>query len=72
MRLAARPSSSTLDHHRPWCDQLYFVRHGESMWNVTFNRSKLLFIPRLAYSCLFEIYLAITTGDSWFYDSPLW
>ena len=52
--------------------QLYFLRHGESTWNVTFNRMKALFLFRLAYACIYETYLAITTGDSWFLDSPLW
>jgi broad specificity phosphatase PhoE len=53
---------------------IIFVRHGESTWNVTFNRSKnpLFFIPRILYALLVEAYLLfIGARDSWFYDSPL-
>jgi len=53
---------------------LIFLRHGESTWNVTFNRSKnpIFFIPRLLYAGSYELYLLLTgTRDSWFYDSPL-
>jgi hypothetical protein len=51
-----------------------FVRHGESTWNTTFNRSKLpwKFIPRLLDAAFKEIMLIITgQQDSWFIDSPL-
>lgn len=59
---------------------VYFVRHGESTWNDTFNkgshRSALVFvigfIPGLIKSVLYEIYLLLSGKlDSWFYDSPL-
>jgi len=57
---------------------IYFVRHGESTWNDTFNaghRSQstflLGFIPGLIKACLFELYLILSGKlDSWFYDSP--
>jgi len=53
---------------------IIFIRHGESQWNETFNRSwnPIYFFPRLIYSCLFEVYLLLSgERDSWFYDSPL-
>uniref|UniRef100_A0A7S4I893 Uncharacterized protein n=1 Tax=Vannella robusta TaxID=1487602 RepID=A0A7S4I893_9EUKA len=53
---------------------LVLLRHGESTWNVTFNRSKnpIFFIPRLVYAGSYELYLLLSgTRDSWFYDSPL-
>lgn len=52
--------------------QIYFVRHGESCWNVTFNRSKLFMLFRVVYTCLYELWLLMTSGDSWLIDSPLW
>ncbi|EDQ89033.1 uncharacterized protein MONBRDRAFT_32599 [Monosiga brevicollis MX1] len=51
--------------------KLYFIRHGESTWNVTFNRDKVTFIFRLIYSCVYDAYLTLTQSDSWFIDSPL-
>lgn len=41
---------------------------------MTFNRLKLLFLFRLSYACLYELYLIFFSGhdDSWFLDSPLW
>jgi len=53
---------------------LIFIRHGESTWNDTFNRTKFppLFAKRLLWSALFEITLMFSgANDSWFYDSPL-
>eukprot|EP00538_Stauroneis_constricta_P011492 CAMPEP_0119557350 /NCGR_PEP_ID=MMETSP1352-20130426/9043_1 /TAXON_ID=265584 /ORGANISM="Stauroneis constricta, Strain CCMP1120" /LENGTH=367 /DNA_ID=CAMNT_0007604445 /DNA_START=140 /DNA_END=1246 /DNA_ORIENTATION=- len=59
---------------------VYFVRHGESTWNDTFNkgshRSALVFvigfIPGLVKSFLYEAYLILSGKlDSWFYDSPI-
>src|SRR3990167_8504501 len=51
---------------------IIFLRHGESTWNVTFNRSKIFLLPRLIYAILYEAYLYISgVRDSWFYDSPL-
>jgi hypothetical protein len=52
--------------------QLYFIRHGESCWNFTFNRAKPLVLFRLVYTCLYEMYLSFSRGDSWIIDSPLW
>lgn len=58
---------------------IYFVRHGESTWNDTFNkgshRSQNVFIagfiPGLIKAFLFELYLILSGKlDSWFYDSP--
>jgi len=53
---------------------LVFIRHGESTWNQTFNRSKIpvFFIPRLIECALLELQLIFTgKQDSWFIDSPL-
>eukprot|EP01095_Lingulamoeba_sp_RSL-Kostka_P002561 TRINITY_DN1343_c1_g1_i2.p1 TRINITY_DN1343_c1_g1~~TRINITY_DN1343_c1_g1_i2.p1 ORF type:complete len:204 (-),score=60.38 TRINITY_DN1343_c1_g1_i2:642-1253(-) len=53
---------------------IIFIRHGESLWNETFNRSKnpIYFFPRLGKAVLYDIYLfVIGRRDSWFYDSPL-
>mmetsp|Transcript_7949 Transcript_7949/g.19900 ORF Transcript_7949/g.19900 Transcript_7949/m.19900 type:complete len:385 (-) Transcript_7949:792-1946(-) len=58
---------------------IYFVRHGESTWNDTFNKGShrsatvfaIGFIPGLIKSVLFELYLILSGKlDSWFYDSP--
>mmetsp|Transcript_11043 Transcript_11043/g.23400 ORF Transcript_11043/g.23400 Transcript_11043/m.23400 type:complete len:368 (+) Transcript_11043:152-1255(+) len=58
---------------------IYFVRHGESTWNDTFNKGShrsqavfvIGFIPGLIKAILFELYLILTGQmDSWFYDSP--
>ena len=54
--------------------RLIFIRHGESTWNDTFNRSlnPIKFIPRLVYALMMELNLFVTGQcDSWFYDSPL-
>ena len=54
--------------------KMIFVRHGESTWNETFNRSKnpIFFIPRIIYSCYVDLWLLLVgKRDSWFYDSPL-
>ncbi|GAX21353.1 hypothetical protein FisN_6Lh081 [Fistulifera solaris] len=59
---------------------IYFVRHGESTWNDTFNKGKhrstvvfiLGFIPGLIKALLHELYLLLSGKlDSWFYDAPL-
>jgi len=59
---------------------IVFVRHGESLWNDTFNkgahRSALSFavgfLPSLVKAFLCEFYLLFAGKlDSWFYDSPL-
>ncbi|KAG7344192.1 histidine phosphatase superfamily branch 1 protein [Nitzschia inconspicua] len=58
---------------------IYFVRHGESTWNDTFNKGShrsaavfaIGFIPGLIKALLFELYLILSGKlDSWFYDSP--
>ena len=54
--------------------KIIFVRHGESTWNETFNRSKnpIYFIPRIIYSIYVDVSLLLVgKRDSWFYDSPL-
>jgi hypothetical protein len=46
---------------------IYFVRHGESTWNDTFNKGKhrstaafiLGFVPGLVKAVLYEIYLLL-------------
>ncbi|KAL7569062.1 hypothetical protein ACA910_016905 [Epithemia clementina (nom. ined.)] len=59
---------------------VYFVRHGESTWNDTFNKGShrsaiafiIGFIPGLIKALLYEIYLLFAGKiDSWFYDAPL-
>eukprot|EP00041_Stephanoeca_diplocostata_P012136 m.202411 g.202411 ORF g.202411 m.202411 type:complete len:335 (+) comp18828_c0_seq6:170-1174(+) len=53
---------------------LVFIRHGESTWNDTFNRTKNppFFAKRLVYAALYEIMLIVSgSKDSWFLDSPL-
>ena len=47
---------------------IYFVRHGESTWNDTFNKGKhrsvivfvLGFIPNLIKALLYELYLLLS------------
>mmetsp|Transcript_4071 Transcript_4071/g.4863 ORF Transcript_4071/g.4863 Transcript_4071/m.4863 type:complete len:358 (-) Transcript_4071:189-1262(-) len=59
---------------------IYFVRHGESTWNDTFNKGKhrsavqfaLGFLPGLIKAVSYESWLVLTGKiDSWFYDSPM-
>lgn len=59
---------------------LIFFRHGESLWNETFNkgdRSKfqfyLHFLPGSIKAFFFEWFFMVTgqANESWFYDSPL-
>lgn len=59
---------------------IYFVRHGESTWNDTFNkgshRSALVFaigfVPGLIKAMLYETYIILSGKlDSWFYDAPI-
>lgn len=59
---------------------IYFVRHGESTWNDTFNKGKhrsalvfvLGFVPGIIKATVYELYLLLSGKmDSWFYDSPL-
>jgi hypothetical protein len=59
---------------------IIFVRHGESLWNETFNKGDrsvrdfvLGFIPNLIKAIAYEWYFWVSgaSGESWFYDSPL-
>ena len=59
---------------------IYFVRHGESTWNDTFNKGNhrsvfafvVGFFPGLTKAVLYELYLVLSGKlDSWFYDAPL-
>merc|ERR1711991_94335 len=71
---SARPTEADLEGTPAGSKTLVFVRHGESTWNITFNKSKLpiFFIPRLLYSAMYELTLMVRCmRDSWFYDSPL-
>ncbi len=62
------------EKREPETRQVIFIRHGESTWNDTFNKSKnpVLFIPRLLHAAVVEISFLVTqVRESWFYDSPL-
>jgi broad specificity phosphatase PhoE len=57
-----------------------FFRHGESLWNETFNRGDrtklqfhLNFLPGSIKAIFFEWFFLVTgqATSSWFYDSPL-
>jgi len=51
--------------------RLIFVRHGESVWNLVFNRGfKPSMLWRLLTTLLYELYL-VPLDDSAFLDSPL-
>eukprot|EP00316_Scyphosphaera_apsteinii_P015590 CAMPEP_0119322334 /NCGR_PEP_ID=MMETSP1333-20130426/57876_1 /TAXON_ID=418940 /ORGANISM="Scyphosphaera apsteinii, Strain RCC1455" /LENGTH=394 /DNA_ID=CAMNT_0007329533 /DNA_START=10 /DNA_END=1195 /DNA_ORIENTATION=+ len=51
--------------------RVIFVRHGESMWNLVFNRGfGPSFIVRFAQVVLYELYV-VPLNDSAFMDSPL-
>lgn len=51
--------------------RLIFVRHGESVWNLVFNRGFApSFLWRLLTTALYEAYL-VPLDDSAFLDSPL-
>jgi len=51
--------------------RIIFIRHGESMWNLVFNRGfGPSFLVRLVKAVLYELYL-IPFSDSCFLDSPL-
>lgn len=54
--------------------RIIFIRHAESLWNDTFNRTfnPIFFIPRLIKALATEGYLLVAGfPDSWFFDSPL-
>jgi len=51
--------------------RIIFIRHGESMWNLVFNRGfGPSFLVRLVKAVLYEAYL-LPFSDSCFLDSPL-
>lgn len=59
---------------------IIFVRHGESLWNETFNKGDrsvrdflVGFLPNLIKAVAYEWYFWVSgaSGESWFYDSPL-
>jgi len=51
--------------------KIYFIRHGESAWNVMFNRGfGFSFLPNLISGLIDEVQL-LATGESSFLDSPL-
>jgi hypothetical protein len=50
--------------------RVVFIRHGESVWNEIFNKSKVMLVPRLLKSICIEIAFMVTR-DSVFLDSPL-
>ncbi len=51
--------------------QVVFVRHGESAWNVVFNRGFGPTFPGRALSACFDELRVLPTLDSVFADSPL-
>jgi hypothetical protein len=59
---------------------IVFFRHGESLWNETFNKGDrtkfqfyLHFLPGAIKALFFEWFFLVTgqASSSWFYDSPL-
>jgi len=50
--------------------RIIFIRHGESDWNLIFNKGILKLPFRLFFAILREVKL-FASGDSSFYDSPL-
>eukprot|EP00947_MAST-08B_sp_MAST-8B-sp1_P000730 g730.t1 len=48
-----------------------FIRHGESEWNLIFNKSKLLLLPRLILGLVRELLRCRQADDSVLIDSPL-
>jgi len=51
--------------------QIIFVRHGESKWNLVFNKGFNSSFPGRLFNALAEEFSEITTLDSVFVDSPL-
>ena len=51
--------------------QIIFVRHGESAWNVVFNRGFGASFPGRLLSAIFDELRVLPTLDSVFADSPL-
>lgn len=50
--------------------RIIFVRHGESEWNLVFNKGKAKLLPRLLMAWVKEIQMLVSQ-DSVFFDSPL-
>lgn len=50
--------------------RLIFIRHGESEWNLIFNKGVLKLLPRLIIGWVKEMFFFVSK-DSVFYDSPL-
>lgn len=51
--------------------RIYFIRHGESMWNQVFNRGLDLGIVWRFVSCVIQELQLLPFPDSVFWDSPL-
>ncbi|AFZ79005.1 hypothetical protein BEWA_018500 [Theileria equi strain WA] len=51
---------------------IYFIRHGQSVWNASFSTFDNIFfvVLRIFRTILFEFFL-LSTNDSLIYDSPL-
>eukprot|EP00927_Polykrikos_kofoidii_P040440 TRINITY_DN34571_c0_g1_i1.p1 TRINITY_DN34571_c0_g1~~TRINITY_DN34571_c0_g1_i1.p1 ORF type:complete len:484 (+),score=84.27 TRINITY_DN34571_c0_g1_i1:63-1454(+) len=49
---------------------IIFIRHGESDWNMIFNTSKVMLLPRLLFGLLRELFL-LPSMNSVFVDSDL-
>jgi len=71
-KLASVPDFAELDGmHVERQRRIIFIRHGESMWNLVFNRGfKPSFLLRLARALLMELW-QLPFDDSTFLDSPL-
>lgn len=68
--------------HEPKIEKktIIFIRHGESVWNETFNKGDrqvssfvLYFLPNLIKAIFMEWYFWVSgrVEESWFFDSPL-
>jgi len=59
---------------------IFFVLHGESTWNGTFNKGSyrntftfaLCYFPGVVKGLMYDFYFLLSgKRDSWFYDAPL-
>jgi hypothetical protein len=50
--------------------RLIFIRHGESEWNLIFNKGVVMLLPRLIKAWIREAFMLFNT-NSIFFDSPL-
>lgn len=50
--------------------RLIFIRHGESEWNLIFNKGIKMLLPRLFKAMIREFFMLLST-NSIFFDSPL-